>query len=95
MQVYGWIYLPVSIASGKLQLRNLASTQIIHEYIRLYDCRTVSQQSFDTNYSSLCLSETKIQLIFYVYRLIFRNFPVNSKGLVNIHKTKSQMTYIL
>ena len=60
-----------SIASGELQLRNLASTQIIHEYIRLYDCRTLSQQSFDTNCSSLCLSEAKIQLIFYVYRLIF------------------------
>ena len=44
--VYGRVYLPVSIASGELQLRTLASTQIIHEYLRLYDWRTLSQQSF-------------------------------------------------
>ena len=26
--VLGWLYLPVSIASGRLQLRNLASTRL-------------------------------------------------------------------
>ena len=42
------------------------------------------------------LSVAKIREIVFEHLLnFFRNFPLNSKGSVNIHKIKDQMTYIL
>ena len=47
--------------------------------------------AFDTNYISLGLLGAKIHVIFLLFCLnFFRNFPLNSKGKVNIHKTKNK-----
>ena len=44
----------------------------------------------NTIYTSPGLLVAKIHVIFYVYHhnLFFLNFPLNLKGLVNIHKAK-------
>ena len=69
-----------------LILSDLINTHItkvtIYLYNRLYGYRILS-------YRTLCLSVAKINVIFYVNCLNFyRNFPLNSKGFVNIHEIK-------
>ena len=55
-----------------IDLINIHITEIANIlYISLYGYRTVSQLSFDTNYSSLGLSGAKKHVIFYVYCLNF------------------------
>ena len=79
-----------------IDLIDIHSTEIAYNLnFRLYGYRTLSQKSFDTNNSPLGLPVAKINVIFYVYRLTnFGNFPVKSKGFVNIHRTK-KMNYML
>ena len=85
----GYIYLvPVSIASGKLQLRNLASTQIINEYF-VYMIVEHCHSNHLIPIIALYVYQKPRYILFSMYTaLFFRNFPVNSKGLVNTLKTK-------
>ena len=86
----GYIYmfqlLVVSCNCGIWQVRRLYTS--ISDYMIVEHCHSNhlipiiairSQYTVDSMYTALFV----------------RNFPVNSKGLVNIHKTKSQMTYML
>ena len=62
----------------------------------LYGYRTLSEESFDTDFSSLCLSVTIILAFFYVYTtLCFQQFTPIPKNVINIHENKNQMTYKL
>ena len=57
---------------------------------RLYGYRTMSKQSFDTNFSSLGVSVILMCVFTPVYRLMLSAFP---KDVINIHENKNQMTY--
>ena len=61
---------------------------------RLYDYRTMSMQSFDTNLSILGLSVTMIcAFLTCIPPYDFRIFTPIPKDVINIHENKNQMTY--
>ena len=61
---------------------------------RYYAHRTMSKQSFDTNFRSLGLLVTMICAFLHVYRLKLSGFftPI-PKDVINIRENKNQMTY--
>ena len=65
---------------------------------RLYGYRTMSKQSFNTNFSSLGLSMIRVCAFLHVYCLMLSAFLKMlsiPKDFINIHENKNQMTYNL
>ena len=60
---------------------------------RLYDYRTMSKHSFDTNLSLLGLSVTMIcAFLTCIPPYAFRIFAPIPKDVINVHENKNQMT---